>query len=189
MYSIWQAVKHLTNLNLGLEHTKSTLNVSQLLVVLDHLLMRKVWRIGHQQQLAANHLGVFQSRSLMSYVRRTLVRSTFTMHQMGITHIAIKLGSGSTIREFLARLSLARILIIEFAHPLVCLFFQLVNSFLTLGTGTNRYLWIMRNGQAQFVLLGLTLHPEFLLGVVSQNPRNLRNVRIPAIVRGNSGRT
>lgn len=75
---------------------------------------------------------------------------------MGFTHLAVKLGPGSAVREFFAWLCLALILVIEFAHPLEGQRFELVNAFVTLGTGIKHRLRIMGDDQAQFVPLDFT---------------------------------
>lgn len=81
--------------NFRLESLKIAFRASQGLVALVHLNGHKLQRTVHRQKFAAHHFGVLQNPLIYIFDEKlTLKTHLDDADQMGLTHLAVKLGSG-----------------------------------------------------------------------------------------------
>ena len=140
--AIRQAVVDRPNLNLGLEDAKPPLNIGQRFIAFDDLIGRQIGGIGDQQQLAIHQARMRQSPLINGVGEQlTFEVNPHDARQMRFAHLMVETGAGAAIRQLGTPFAFAAVLIVEFAHPLGCLFFNSSMRAVTLDPCVQRHNW------------------------------------------------
>ena len=128
-----QTVIHRADLDLGLEHLETALDIGERFVALNHVLRGKPLGVGHQQQLAVHHFGK-TLRLVVDVVAEQLLSQIHLddARQVRFADRMVEARLGAAVRELATPVLHAFVLIGKLARPLIRLPGQRVDTLVAL---------------------------------------------------------